>query len=113
MNFDYEGKGYFAKIKEKCVSVGMEGEEIFRLCPVSAVDAGERSDEEICLGAPRIEENGDGTAVVWEAKSSLWEKKEYVFRFTPEYATYCVRVWGRGAVDGVDFFIGDRKDRFY
>ena len=111
--FSFEGNGYFACIGEKLVSAGIAGEEIFRLCPVSAVDADEKTDEEISLGAPRIEENGGETTVVWEAKSSLWEKKEYVFRFTPEYATYCVRVWGRGAVDGVDFFIGDRKDRFY
>ena len=76
--FGFEGNGYFACIGEKLVSTGMAGEEIFRLSPVSAVDADGKTDEEITLGAPRIEESGGETTVVWEARSSLWEKKEYV-----------------------------------
>ncbi|MBR7033825.1 MAG: hypothetical protein IKI03_09375 [Clostridia bacterium] len=109
----YEGNGYFAIIKENGISTGMAGEEIFRLSAVSAVDRDGREDEEISLGTPEIEEDSDGMTVVWTAKSSLWDKKEYVFRFTPDHAAYCVRVYGRGAVDGIDYFIGNRKDRFY
>ena len=109
----YTGIGYFANVGERIVSAGMNNEEIFRLSPVSAVDAGGQRDEEIALGRPETEKNGDVTTVTWTARSTLWDKKEYVFRFTPGYAVYCVRVHGKGAVDGIDFFTGDRKDRFY
>ena len=113
MSFRFEGTGYCAEIKERSVSVGMNGEEIFRLCPASAVDAEDGSDEELGLSGPTVEESGGVTTATWRAESSLWEKKEYVFRFAQDHAEYTVRVFGRGRVDGIDYFTGDRKDRFY
>ncbi len=112
-NPGYEGKGYFALTDGKRVSAGMNGEVFFMLDPVSAVDSCGKKDEEISLGSPVTEKNGDVMTVTWTAESSLWERKEYVFRFTPEYATYFVRVYGKGTVDGIDFFTGDRKARYY
>lgn len=29
------------------------------------------------------------------------------------FLSYSVRVYGKGTVDGIDYFIGDRKERFY
>ena len=113
MSFRFEGTGYCAEIKERSVSVGMNGEEIFRLCPASAVDAEDGSDEELGLSGPTVEESGGVTTATWRAESSLWEKKEYVFRFAQDHAEYTVRVFGRGRVDGIDYFTGDRKGRFY
>ena len=111
--FGYRGTGYFANVENNIISTGIDKEAFFRLSPISAVDAGGEKDEEIALSPPEVKKDGDGTTVVWGAKSTLWDKKEYVFRFTPECATYSVRVYGNGAVDGIDFFTGDRKERFY
>ena len=113
MNLEYNGINFFAKIEENTVSTGMNKEEFFRLSPISAVDACGRKDEEISLDPPEVRESDDGSTVIWKARSSLWDEKEYVFHFTPEFATYCVRVRGKGTVDGIDFFTGNRKERFY
>lgn len=109
----YVGAGYAAAIGEKTVSPGMGDEVFFRLSPICAVDACGQTDEERSLSLPTLERNGDELTAIWSAESSLWHKKEYVFHFTPEAATCRVRVYGSGTVDGVRFFVGDRRDRFY
>lgn len=109
----YEYADYFAAVDEKTISIGVGGEAFFRLDPVSAVNSGGRRDEELSLSPPVVGKNGDERTVVWTAGSSLWEKKEYVFHLTPSFFSYSVRVFGRGAADGVDYFIGDQRNRFY
>jgi hypothetical protein len=113
MEYRYDGDGYFARIEDDRVCLGTAEEVFFRLDPVSPVDGGGQTDEEVCLSLPELLPNGGELTAVWTAQSSLWTKKEYVFRFTPEYATYCVRVYGSGTVDSVRFFLGDRRKRFY
>lgn len=113
MNEFFKGSDYFAAIAENSLSVGINDEVFFKLNPVSAVDSREEKDEEICLAQPVIEKSGSDLTVIWAAKSTLWNKKEYVFHLKPEMISYCVRVYGKGAVDGIDYFTGDRKCRFY
>lgn len=113
MMFRYDGIGYFALIEDNLLSLGQSGEVFFRLNPISPVDGGDQTDEEISLCPPDIQKNGEELTVIWTARSSLWEKKEYVFRLTPDYASYCVRVYGKGAVDAISYFLGDRHRRFY
>ena len=104
---------YFAAVDEKTLSVGINDDIFFRLDPVSAVHSRGLQDEEISLSLPDISKNGEELTAIWTARSTLWEKKEYVFRLTPSFFSYHVRVYGKGTVDGIDYFIGDRRNRFY
>ena len=104
---------YFAAIEEKTVALGIDRDVFFRLDPVSAVNSRGLRDEEISLSPPDVSRNGEELTVVWTARSSLWEKKEYVFRLSPAFLSYSVRVYGKGAVDSIDYLIGDRRNRFY
>ena len=111
---DYCGYAdYFAAVDEKKISLGIGQEVFFRLNPISAVNSRGRQDEEIRLSQPDVRKDGEECTVIWTAESSLWEKKEYIFRLTPAFLSYSVRVYGKGTVDGIDYFIGDRKERFY
>lgn len=104
---------YFAVISDDSLSVGINDEVFFRLNPVSAVDACGQKDEETKLDPPEIKKNGEEITVTWTAVSSLWPKKEYIFRLTPDCFLYTVKVHGNGTVDAIEYFIGDRKKRFY
>lgn len=110
--YRYNGTGYFALIEDECFSIGLSGEVFFRLKPMSPVHANGQQDEDTFLSGPIIEENGRETTVTWTAGSNLWAQKEYIFRLTPDLATYSVRVCGSGRVDSIDYFLGNPSARF-
>ena len=110
--YRYEGERYFAIVDKGMLSIGLMGEVFFRLKPVSRVHADGGKDEEISLSGPVITENGRGVDVVWTAESTVWSKKEYIFRLTPEMAFYSVRVCGSGKLDRIEYFMGDSRERF-
>ena len=109
----YEGRGYFATVSDDRLSLGWDGEEFFRLCPQSAVDAREARDTETALTGPEIVEKDGAWTVTWTAASTLWREKRYVFTLEPDLVTYSMTVRGEGEADEVRYFLGDRTKRFH
>ena len=51
-----------------------------------------------------VEKRGEGT-FVFTAKSSLWDKKEYIVECDPQGFTYRVRLFGKGRAGKVSYFM--------
>lgn len=111
--FNKDNFCYFALVEDRTLSVGINGEVFFRLNPVSSVGSLLQNDDETGISLPDIKKEGDEITVIWTGKSTLWDKKEYVFHLTPSFFSYVVRLYGSGTVDSIDFFAGDRNERFY
>lgn len=101
---------YELDVRPDAISVILAGEQVALLRPASAVNVlagGEEKKDvpgELCFA-----ESGDKYARVftWTAKTANWDKVEYVLTARESHAEYFVRVYGKGAVDSVEYFVGD------
>lgn len=105
---------YGLEISDRWVSVIMAGEEVAKLNPASALPVTAEGTET----TPDVDDwdsfkltetaEADGSyTYIYTAKSSIWEKKEYIFKCFETRFEYSIRVTGKGAVDSVNYFSGD------
>lgn len=112
-----ECSSYSIEASADSISVILSGEEVADLHPVSAVDVvcGEETTVDSVEGKVCFkEETIDGYPVfTWTAKSKNWDKSEYVLVCKQNHAEYFVRVYGKGDVERVNYFIGEQKEGTY
>lgn len=108
---------YSLAVDENHISVILAGEEVANLHPASAVDTvtednGEFTEKgDIPKMVSYTHGNTDGGyTFIWTAKSSQWDKTEYILTAKESHFEYNVRVTGRGRVDKVKYFSGDVSD---
>ncbi len=76
----------------------------------SGCDRDELIDEVIALNAPEISETPEGATVVFEGKTTLWGKVDYIFECREDKVLYHFKVYGAGRLDEVCFFGGFEAD---
>lgn len=82
-------------------------------CQVERVGAEER-DRDVFITPPVLTAGTDCTSITWSARSTLWEKKEYVLQCWPDAAFFHVRVFGIGRLGAVRYFAasGSARSRY-
>ena len=107
---------YSLELDRDTIAVTVGGTEFARLDPRTGLNLpGEGDatilDEEGAITSFGIAEETDATVTfVWESKSNLWEKKEYILICREENCEYKTRVTGKGKVDSVNYFSGSMTD---
>ena len=76
----------------------------------SGCDSDDLIDELIEIGAPGISEHTDTIQVKFTAKTTVWDKAEYIFNIDDDRVVYHYKVYGDGALETVRFFEGFLKD---
>ena len=102
-----------ADFSKSRIGIILEGEEVARLTPASAVNALVNGEEK--KDAPEItgfscETTEYGKRYVWSAKSQVWDALEFVADEYTDRIEYFVRVHGHGAIDSVAYFKGSDYD---
>ncbi|MCR5484628.1 MAG: hypothetical protein K6F09_03445 [Clostridiales bacterium] len=62
------------------------------------------ADEKDCDTSLTFLDSHDDTRFVWEATSTLWEKKQYILKFSAGCFSFRVRVWGKGQPYNIEYF---------
>jgi len=83
------------------------GAELF---VASGCDRDDGIDELVELQAPVIDESPEKTVLVFQGRTSLWDKVEYTFTCTEDQLLYSYKVYGDGELETVRFFEGFLKD---
>lgn len=76
----------------------------------SACDSNERVDEFIDITSCELVEEADAAKLIFTAKTTLWDKAEYVFTCDDDRVLYGYTVYGSGKIDNARFFEGFLKD---
>jgi hypothetical protein len=72
----------------------------------SGCDRDEWIDELIEISLPVVEEGKSGVIVTFTAKTTAWDKVEYIFTLTENRVVYHYKVFGSGKLETVRFFEG-------
>jgi hypothetical protein len=80
-----------------------QGAEFFA---ASGCDADDGIDELISIDAPSVSEKNGTTYVTFCAKTTLWQKAEYIFEIDDDKVVYYYKVYGSGNLEIVRFFEG-------
>jgi hypothetical protein len=81
-------------------------ERLFVLSIRSAIHQVGAEDVDCSEAAPGILQAERSCLLSWTARSSLWERKEYLLECFEDSFTYRVRVCGQGRLAGLDYFSG-------
>ena len=108
----YKFNKYNISIEEDCFQIYIREELIFEFDVRSRVNCEIIDRDEVVLFKSERYENGN-LDVVWTTRSNIWEKKEYVLRCEEECFYYYVRVYGKGAVEKIEFFSSDYRCNKY
>jgi len=76
----------------------------------SACDRDDGIDELIKLSKPKIVEGTEYSTIIFNGKTTLWDKVEYIFECWEEKIVYYYRVHGEGKLETVRFFEGFLAD---
>ena len=83
------------------------GAELF---VASGCDRDDFIDELVEIGEPEVTESQGVTRVTFPAKTTAWDKAEYIFEFDDRRVVYYYKVYGDGNLEDVRFFEGFLKD---
>ena len=76
----------------------------------SGCDRDELIDELILLSSPVIEESDGVVKIIFEGKTTLWDKIQYIFECYEKKVIYRFIVYGTGSIDVISFFEGFEFD---
>ncbi|MDR0497849.1 MAG: hypothetical protein LBH42_09565, partial [Treponema sp.] len=76
----------------------------------SGCDSGDFIDELIEINSPQVFENSNTVQVKFTARTTVWNKAEYIFDITEDHVVYYYKVYGEGNLENVRFFEGFLKD---
>lgn len=79
------------------------GAELF---VASGCDHDEWIDELVHIGEPEVREDQSRVIIAFTAKTTAWDKAEYIFTMTEECVSYHYKVFGHGNLETVRFFEG-------
>jgi len=105
-----EASSYTAEVSEEYIDIIIAGERVSRLSPVSEVNVlsgGEKVKDQTSIVSFAYSKGGRDVVFTWTASSSLWGKKEFILRACETRLEYFVKVAGSGAVDSVEYFLGE------
>jgi len=112
-NLEIKANNYtFTVLTEKHGYVGLVfnngiGAEFFI---ASSCDRDDLIDELAEISAPEITEKKDSVRIIFKAKTTTWDKVEYIFDLDNERVVYFYKVYGNGNLEEVRFFEGFLKD---
>ncbi|MFA6294237.1 MAG: TIM-barrel domain-containing protein [Victivallales bacterium] len=113
-DFTAEGKNWklsWRKSQPMRIRLSFANEIGADLLVYSGCDRDEMIDELISMELPSIKESAKAINVVFEGRTTLWEKAEYMFTCTDERVIYGYKVHGTGNLDNARFFEGFMQEK--
>lgn len=105
---------YELDVRPDSIRVILAGEQVASLRPASAVnllkDGEEVKDVPGMLTFAETKSDKYERVFTWTTSTSVWDKVEYVLCAKESHAEYYIRVYGKGDVESVEYFIGDPND---
>lgn len=109
--FRVEAKDYALSVSKEWIEVWYDGELTCRLRTASAVNSFENDAEKADntdFAALAFEQTDKGFK--WTKKDGIWDKVEFTITLCECCFNYGVKVFGKGPVDSIDYFIGSKED---